>query len=205
MTQSVFNATVNPPDPAWYGSYTLAFNGGGGGAPCFLGSARVLTTQGYKRFDSLNLDDTIQTADSRAVAIKAIRKTPVTPSTSNNPYLIPVGSFGATEEILVSPRHRIFVNGMAHEARNLGLEQQDMTSAWVYYNIELPNWNTDNMIVGGVEVKSLAPVRHAVMTIEQFCRVAARQFGKSVLEPKMLCKSCFKIAFSTVIKWKQIS
>ena len=77
---------------------------------------------------------------------------------------------------------------MAHEARNLGLEQQDMTSAWVYYNIELPNWNTDNMIVGGVEVKSLAPVRHAVMTIEQFCRVAARQFGKSVLEPKMLCK-----------------
>jgi hypothetical protein len=144
--------------------------GGGGGASavCFLGNAPVLTPAGYRRIDSLGVGDIVRTADGRDVAIQRVKhQRVVAPSTAVNPYVIPKGQFGATENLAISPRHAISVSGRGMiEARELGLRQMSMRAAFDYYNLELPEW--DNMVVAGVEVESLAPTKRVVMTAAQF-------------------------------------
>lgn len=156
--------------------------------PCFMGNAQVLTPTGYKRFDTLQVGDKVQTADGRSVSIQAIRITPTNPSTSNNPYVVACGQFGANEEFLISPRHRIFISGKGVEARDLGLVQKTMSKPWSYYNIELPNWATDNLVVQGVEVESLAPVRRVMMSVQEFTKLIAKQYGQKALDRDFIRK-----------------
>jgi len=154
--------------------------GGGGGAVCFLGSAPVLTPAGYKRIDSLSAGDMVRTADGRDVAIQRVKhQRVVTPSASVNPYVIPKGQFGATETLAISPRHCVAIPGRGMvEARDLGLRQMSMRAAFDYYNLELPEW--DNMVVGGVEVESLAPTKRVTMTAAEFRGLVASQgLGRS--------------------------
>jgi hypothetical protein len=142
--------------------------GGGGGGPvvCFLADAPVLTPAGYKPIASLREGDMVTTADGRAVAIERVSVTRVpAPSAAVNPYVIKKGQFGATANLSISPRHRVAVPGKGMvEARELGLKQQEMAGAFDYYNLELPSWKSDNMVVAGVEVESLAPVRRMVVS-----------------------------------------
>jgi len=157
-------------------------SGGGGGASavCFLGNAPVLTPTGYRRIDSLAVGDMVRTADGRDVAIQNVKhQRVVSPSSSVNPYIIPAGQFGATENLAISPRHCVAVPGSGMvEARELGLRQMPMRAAFDYYNLELPEW--DNMIVAGVEVESLAPKKRVVMTAAEFRGlVAAQGLGRS--------------------------
>lgn len=154
--------------------------GGGGGAVCFLGNAPVLTPSGYRRIDSLAVGDMVRTADGRDAAIQRVKhQRVVSPSAAVNPYVIPRGQFGATENLAISPRHAVAVPGRGMvEARELGLRQMPMKAAFDYYNLELPEW--DNMVVAGVEVESLAPKKRVVMTAAEFRGLVARQFGGSV-------------------------
>lgn len=137
--------------------------------PCFLADAPVLTPSGYKPIASLREGDLVTTADGRDVAIERVSVTRVlAPSAAVNPYVIKKGQFGATENLSISPRHRIAVPGKGMvEARELGLSQWTMRGAFDYYNLELPSWKSDNMVVAGVEVESLAPVHRTVVTAEQ--------------------------------------
>lgn len=137
--------------------------------PCFLADAPVLTPSGYKSIASLREGDLVTTADGRAVPIERVSVTRVpAPSAAVNPYVIKKGQFGATERLLISPRHRVAVPGKGMvEARELGLTQWTMRGAFDYYNLELPSWKSDNMVVAGVEVESLAPVRRIVVSAEQ--------------------------------------
>jgi hypothetical protein len=110
--------------------------------------------------DSLNVGDAVKTADGRTVRIQRVKTMEVSPSKNTNPYIIQKGQFGARQKVLISPRHCVFVEGAGMvEARKLGLKQFNMPSEFTYYNLELPNWTTDNMVVAGVTVESLAPER----------------------------------------------
>jgi BspA type Leucine rich repeat region (6 copies)/Hint domain len=169
-------------------TYIQSGGGGGGGAPCFLGDALVETPVGMKRIDSLKKGDAVLTADGRSVAIQRIHSQEVEPSTSNNPYVIEKGQFGATETFAISPKHRVFVSGEGMiEARDLGLKQKKMTESWTYYNIELPNWESDNLVVHGVEVESLAPVVRMKMSLVNFVGLLKNQYGSEGV-PKEVAK-----------------
>jgi len=158
-------------------------------APCFLGTAPVLTPTGYHRMDSLEVGDLILTADRKEVAIQRISRTLVTPSPSTNPYIIPKGHLGATKQLLISPNHGVLVDGALVEARLLGLQQESIKEPFVYYNLELPEWS--NMIVAGVEVESLAPKKRIIMSRATFNAELAKI--KDKLTPasfRTLMKNC---------------
>jgi len=125
---------------------------------CFLGDAPILTPHGYKRIDSLNKGDMVITADGRRVPIIYISKQQTEPSPSTNPYIIPKGKWGALTNVALSPAHRVSVpNRGMFCASTLRLSQATMTAPWIYYNLVLPNWHTDNLIVAGLNVESLSP------------------------------------------------
>jgi alpha-tubulin suppressor-like RCC1 family protein len=148
--------------------------------PCFLGEAPVLTPLGYRRIDSLHAGDLVRTADGRDVAIQRVSRTRVEPSAGVNPYVIPRGQFGASQRLLISPRHRVAVSGRGLvEARFLGLKQFSVEAPFTYYNLELPCWRTDNLVVAGVEVESLAPVQRVRVSPANLRRMIAAQWKPS--------------------------
>jgi hypothetical protein len=160
------------------------------GVVCFLGSAPVSTPDGPRRIDSLHEGDLVLTSDGEAVAIKRVKAMRVRPGPSTNPYVIAAGQFGATEELLISPRHRVATAGGAMvEARALGLVQKAMRAPFNYYNIELSGWV--NMRVAGVEVESLAPAKRVVATADQF-RAAIAKLPKTAETAKLLRRVCQK-------------
>jgi hypothetical protein len=154
--------------------------GGGGVAPvCFLGSAPILTPAGYRRIDSLRTGDLVQTADGRSVAIQRVKAMLTQPGPAADPFIIPAGRFGATAALPISPRHRVAVPGRGLvEARDIGgLVRLPMRAPWTYYNIGLPNWATDNLVVGGVEVESLAPVERIRVPLATFKAMLTKKYG----------------------------
>jgi hypothetical protein len=149
---------------------------------CFLANAPVLTPTGYRRIDSLQVGDLIQTADGRAVSIQRIKTVVAAPGPLSTPYIIPAGRFGATVALPISPRHRVAVPGRGLvEARDIGgLSRLPMREHWTYYNIGLPSWKSDNLVVAGVEVESLAPVERIRMTLAEFREALVKKYGASV-------------------------
>ena len=144
---------------------------------CFLGNAPILTPSGYKRMDSLRKGDLVTTSDGRAVAIQSVEIRATAPHSNSNPYIIPTGLYGATMNLPISPRHRVAVPGRGMvEARDLGLKQMPMRATWNYYNLSLPCWNTDNLVVAGVVAESLAPVKRITVTKAEFVKMLAKLY-----------------------------
>jgi len=144
------------------------------GAPvCFFGSAPVKTPTGYRRIDKLRVGDRVSTPNGTAV-IRHIHCQDYAAGFSSNPYVIPAGRFGATQRLLISPRHRVAVGGQMVEARNLGLEQETMTGMLTYYNLGLSG---SNMIVAGVEVESLIPLARVTISRAEFDHILATKYG----------------------------
>ncbi|NDE18290.1 hypothetical protein EBZ80_25575 [bacterium] len=139
----------------------------------------MLTPSGYRRIDSLRAGDLVQTADGRAVTIQRVKTMVAQPGPNTDPFVIPVGRFGATAALPISPRHRVAVPGSGLvEARDIGgLARLPMRAAWTYYNLGLPNWETDNLVVGGVEVESLAPVERVRLTMAEFVAILTKKYG----------------------------
>ena len=170
----------------------LISSGGGGGGnghvvvSCFLANAPVLTPAGYAPISSLVEGDNVVTGDGRVVAIQRVSHTRVAAGPSVNPYVIPKGLFGATVRLPISPDHRVSTAKGLLEARLLGLEQSVMAGEIDYYNLELPSWSQDTMVVAGVVVEALAPVRRVTMTLGQFKKALVAQYGE--LTPSMLAK-----------------
>jgi hypothetical protein len=158
-------------------------------AICFLGNTPIQTPTGYRRIDRLRVGDKVMTADGRTVAIQRIFKKNYEPSVAVNPYVIPKGQFGATENVMISPEHRVAVSGRGLvEARKLGLKQMSMRAAFDYYNLELPTWESDNMVAAGVEVESLAPVRRLEITKAEFTALLKAKYGR--ITPDVIAKAC---------------
>jgi hypothetical protein len=55
-----------------------------------------------------------------------------------------------------------------------------------YYNLELPSWTNDTLVVAGVVVESLAPVKRITMTFAQFKAKLLEQYGE--ITPAILDK-----------------
>jgi hypothetical protein len=161
---------------------------------CFLGNAPILTPSGYKRMDSLRKGDLVTTSDGRAVAIQSVEIRATAPHSNSNPYIIPTGLYGATMNLPISPRHRVAVPGRGMvEARDLGLKQMPMRATWNYYNLSLPCWNTDNLVVAGVVAESLAPVKRITVTKAEFVKMLAKLYisegGKETQVRKCISQS----------------
>jgi hypothetical protein len=194
----VVTANYDNTESVYSNTATVVISGGGGGGggggglgphvvvPCFLSSAPVLTPKGYVKISELSVGDDVLTADGRSVAIKKVIHTRVEASTHVNPYVIPKGLYGATSRLLISPDHRVLTENGLIEAKKLNLAQESMVGTFDYYNLELPNWNSDNMVVGGVHVESMAPVRRITMTMAQFKSSLVAKYGK--ITPDILAK-----------------
>jgi hypothetical protein len=139
---------------------------------CFLGDAPVKTPSGYRRMDSLKVGDRVSTPTGTAV-IQNIYCQNYAAGPSANPYVIPKGRFGATQELLISPRHKVAVNGRMVEARDLGLQQRDVGQL-TYYNLGLKG---ANMIVAGVTVESLASLARVTISRAMFNKILASRYG----------------------------
>jgi hypothetical protein len=161
-------------------------------APCFLAHAPVLTPSGYKKIATLREGDLVTTGDGRSVAIQHVSRTRIAAGgPSVNPYSIPKGSFGATSRLLISPNHKVHTGSGAVEAKYLGLKQETMTGPFDYYNLELPNWSTDTMVVAGVTVESLAPIRRITVSALEFAHMIKNQYGS--ITPELVEKIRAKV------------
>jgi len=154
---------------------------------CFFANAPVLTPTGYRRIDSLKVGDLVTTADGTNSAIQRVKVQHVAASAETNPYIISKGRFGATKRLLISPNHNVLVEGRGLvKASALDLEQEDMTGELVYYNLELESWS--NMIVAGVTVESLAPMRRITMSAAEFNKMANALPSASMAKLKQVCR-----------------
>jgi len=143
---------------------------------CFLADAPVLTPTGYRRIASLKVGDLITTASRVAVPIVAIKGQTVEGNDDSNPYVIRKGSMGAIQDLEISPGHKVEVNGEMIEARCLGLERKKIHGKFNYYNLELPNY--ENMVVAGVTVESLCPVRRVVVSMAKLGQILRARYGE---------------------------
>jgi hypothetical protein len=140
---------------------------------CFFATAPVLTPTGYQKIASLKVGDLVTTASGAPSAIQRIKVQKVAASSTTNPYIIPKGQFGATKRLLISPNHNVLVEGRGLvKASALGLEQETMSGDLTYYNLELETWT--NMIVAGVTVESLAPMRRITISVAEFNTLVAK-------------------------------
>jgi len=118
---------------------------------CFFKNAPVKTPSGYRRIDSLRVGDKVTTPTGVDVITRIYKRMGRT-GPDNNPYRVPTGTFGALEDLYISPRHSISIAGKMVEAQKASLEQVDHKGVLTYYNLELAEHS--NMIVAGVEVES---------------------------------------------------
>jgi hypothetical protein len=150
---------------------------------CFLGHMPVLTPTGYTRIDSLKAGDLVITETGAAVPIKTVRVRRMRPTKTNNPYVIPKGQFGATQDVLISPDHSVVVAGEFVKASKLGLDQRIMKNPFNYYNLELPEWA--NMRVAGVEVESMAPTTQYIVSMDEMKKIACSLLKKGIPMKKL--------------------
>ena len=146
---------------------------------CFLGSAPVLTPDGYVRIDSLRVGDLVSTREGDTISVvERVEIKEYMPGPNTNPYIIPAGRFGSNERLLISPRHKVAVNGQMIEARFLGLKQEEQYEKITYYNIEITDY--ENIIVAGLEVESLQGLTRINIPMETFNYIIANKYGGQI-------------------------
>ena len=146
---------------------------------CFLPSAPVLTPSGYCRIDSLRIGDVVCTREGDTTAIiESIQKQVYMPGPDTNPYVIPAGRFGSNSRLLISPRHKVSVNGEMIEARDLGLEQEEQYEKITYYNLQVTC--SENIIVAGIEVESLQALTRINIPMETFNYIIMNKYGGKI-------------------------
>ena len=151
---------------------------------CFFANAMVLTPSGYKKISHLVYNELVVTGDGRHVPVRGVRISRVLASAETNPYVIPRRMYGATRRVLISPEHRVDVGGgVMVRARDIGLQQEERHGVLLYYNVELPDWRRDTLVVSGVIVESLAPVRRVALTLDEF---AAAMALRGPITPQLL-------------------
>jgi len=162
-----------------------------GPAPCFLACAPVLTPTGYTRISRLAVGDEVVTGDGRIVKIQSVKKMRTKADPSTNPYIIEKGQFGANTRLLISPSHRIHTKKGFVEAQHLGLTQEEMKYSFDYYNLELPDYRFDTLVVAGVTVESLHAPHRIVISREQFNTFIKNRYGELTPDvEKIIARTC---------------
>ncbi len=130
--------------------------------PCLTIDTKVLTPNGYILIQELKQDDLILTHDNRIVPIIKIFSTIVKGNRRNYPYIIPKNSIGRNypiEDIKISGNHLIkYRNRWIRPNRHPKFKQDICNKIIHYFHIELPNYETDNLVINnGTVVESLGP------------------------------------------------
>jgi hypothetical protein len=118
---------------------------------CFLSGTNILTPNGYEIIDKLNIGDIITTYDFRNIKIIDICKVIVPSNKVNDPYKIPIGTFGAISDLYVSPMHQILIDNKFICVKQLtNLQQVFMGFTLEYYHIKTADYFKDTIIAEGV-------------------------------------------------------
>jgi hypothetical protein len=127
--------------------------------------------------------DRVVTPKGTEATIEKVKVSHCAAGPNTNPYVIPAGTFGAERRVLISPDHKVCLPDGRHvEAKHLGLTQEDREGSLTYYNLELSG--QADMVVSGVAVESLAPVRRVVMNLATFEAAMKSRYGN--LTPAVL-------------------
>ena len=118
---------------------------------CFLTGTLILTENGYKAVEELEIGDFVKTADGKLEAVKWIGYQTINPEQignplRGNPIQIKAGALGdnlPTRDLYVSPDHSMFVDGLLINAgalvNDISIVQTEPTETFVYHSIELEN------------------------------------------------------------------
>ena len=129
--------------------------------PCILSNSLIKTPEGYEFVDNLKVDDLIVTSDGRTVPIVNILKYEIIkPKNNEYPVIIPKDFFGSNlpnKETYLSETHAILLPDTTNEwmipSDNITLFKR-MNTKIVYYNFELPNYFTDNIVINNLPIES---------------------------------------------------
>jgi hypothetical protein len=131
--------------------------------PCIPTGQKVLTPNGYQLIETLKSGDFILTPDGRSVEINMVSWSLPIATACGAPILIPANTFGENSpinDIVLSPRHFIMIKPNVWDLpRNLierydELKRLNLGEHVFYYNIETPNYLTDDLVVEGSIVES---------------------------------------------------
>ena len=121
------------------------------GIPCFLTGTRILTANGYKPVEELEIGEKVQTADGNVKEIKWIGyrtcdPNQITDTLRSYPILIKAGALGDNlplHDLYVSPNHSMFVDGLLINAgalvNDISIVKTEPTETFVYHHVELEN------------------------------------------------------------------
>mgnify|MGYP000441527081 CR=1 FL=1 len=85
------------------------------GIACFAAATLIDTPTGPRRIGELRLGDMVCTQDDGPQAVRWVGRSTVRGQRRYVPVRISAGVFGATEDVLVSPQHRVLVTGWQAE------------------------------------------------------------------------------------------
>ena len=132
--------------------------------PCFLPLTRILTPLGYRRVETLEDYDQIETGDGRSVPVKIYKTHIARTNQDTAPYCIPAGSIAPNvpdEDLHVSGLHAIQdANGMWQFPLGLAMHKDSRVQQHLpgrpatYYHLECPNYFTDNLVANNCVAES---------------------------------------------------
>lgn len=118
---------------------------------CFLTGTLILTENGYKAVEELEIGDLVKTADRKIEAVKWIGYQTINPNQiknplRGNPIQIKAGALGDNlplRDLYVSPDHSMLVDGLLINAgalvNDISIVQTEPTETFVYHSVELEN------------------------------------------------------------------
>ena len=118
---------------------------------CFVTGTRILTDNGYKLIEQLEIGDLVQTADGKVEPVKWIGRQTVRPNQIENPLrgypiLIKAAALGNNvpcRDLYVSPDHAFLIDGLLINAGALvndtSIVKTEPTETFTYYQVELDN------------------------------------------------------------------
>ena len=125
---------------------------------------RILTPTGYRRVETLENYDDVETSDGRSVPVKVFRTYIAKTTQDTAPYVIPRSAIAPNipdEDLHISGLHAIQdSNGMwqfpmalsMHKGANV--YQHLLERPATYYHLECPNYFTDNLVANGCVAES---------------------------------------------------
>jgi hypothetical protein len=120
----------------------------------------VATPSGPIPVENLRTNQLVLLADGRKVPVKTTSKTFET-SQDTAPYFIPKGVFGFPGDLMLSPYTAFQIKKGAWNVPvyaaplNSAIHQYSVNTMITYYQIECPNFLTDDLLINGCAVESL--------------------------------------------------
>ena len=82
---------------------------------CFARGTRLLTSSGYRRVESLQPGDMLQTRDNGLQPLQWVGRKRLAATQKNAPVVVTEGTWGANRPLKVSPQHRLLFSGWQAE------------------------------------------------------------------------------------------